>query len=80
VAADTIRIAVQFSNMAEWQVISRQLSGTPDVSDLEVEGLSARGARLALRYPGGPERLASSLADQGLVLRNSGGGWVLSSR
>ena len=75
-----LRIAVEFNNMTQWQVISRQLAQTPDVSDLEVEGLSARGARLSLRYPGGPERLAAALAEYGLTLRAAGGGWVLTAR
>jgi hypothetical protein len=77
---DALRIAVEFSGMGEWQVISRQLAQTPDVADLEVEGLSARGARVALKYPGGPERLAESLTEHGLTLRSAGGGWVLSRR
>jgi hypothetical protein len=77
---DPVRISVEFTGMGEWQVISRQLAQTPDVADLEVEGLSARGARVALRYPGGPERLADALTEHGLALRSAGGGWVLSRR
>jgi hypothetical protein len=77
---DALRIAVEFSGMGEWQVISRQLAQTPNVADLEVEGLSARGARVALKYPGGPERLANALTEHGLTLRSAGGGWVLSRR
>lgn len=77
---DALRIAVEFTGMSEWQVISRQLAQTPDVADLEVEGLSARGARVALRYPGGPERLAEALTEHGLALRSASGGWVLSRR
>jgi hypothetical protein len=80
VAADALRIAVEFSGMAEWQSISRQLSMAPNVSDVEVEGLSARSARIALRYAGPPEQLAGLLAERGLNLRNSGSGWVLSAR
>jgi hypothetical protein len=80
-AASGLRIAVEFNNMTQWQVISRQLAQTPNVSDLEVEGLSARGARLSLRYPGGPERLAAALAEYGLTLRaTGGGGWLLTAR
>lgn len=79
-AAGSLRIAVEFTNMAEWQAISRRLAQMPDVADLEVEGLSARGARLALRYPGGAERLAAALAEQGLSLRSTAAGWVLSGR
>lgn len=71
-------IAVQFRGMSEWQDISRKLSATPGIEELEVAGLSARGARVTLRYTEGAERLADALAQQGLSLRNAGGNWVLS--
>jgi hypothetical protein len=70
-------IAVEFRGMTEWQDISRKLSAIPGVEDLDVAGLSARGARVTLRYAEGAERLADALAEQGLILRNSGGNWVL---
>ena len=66
--------------MGEWQQISRQLADTPDVTDLDVEGLSGRGARVTLHYPSGPQGLALALAQQGLILRNVSGGWVLAPR
>lgn len=75
-----LRIAAEFRSMGEWTQISRQLSATPEVSDLEVEGLSGRSARLVLRYPGGPQELAVALAQHGLILRNGGNGWVLTQR
>src|SRR5262245_21694138 len=71
-------IAIEFRGMGEWQDISRKLAATPGVEELEVAGLSARGARVTLRYAGGAERLADALASQGLSLRNAGGTWVLS--
>ncbi|NJO34643.1 MAG: hypothetical protein HC869_17440 [Rhodospirillales bacterium] len=64
--------------MAEWQEISRKLSATPGVEELDVAGLSARGARVTLRYADGAQQLADELARQGLNLRNAGGNWVLS--
>jgi hypothetical protein len=70
-------IAVQFRGMSEWQDISRKLSAVPGVEELEVAGLSARGARVTLRYAEGAERLAETLAQQGLNLRSVNGGWVL---
>lgn len=73
-------IAVEFRGMAEWQDISRKLGGTPGVEELDVAGLSARGARVTLRYGGNAEQLAGELARRGLVLRSNGGTWVLSSR
>jgi hypothetical protein len=71
-------IAVEFRGMSEWQDISRKLAATPGVEELEVAGLSARGARVTLRYAEGAERLAEVLARQGLSLRNTGGSWMLS--
>ena len=71
-------IAVEFRGMAEWQEISRKLSATQGVQELDVAGLSARGARVTLRYADGAQQLADELARQGLNMRNSGGNWVLS--
>ena len=70
-------IAVEFRGMSEWQDISRKLAATPGVEELDVAGLSARGARVTLRFSEGAERLADALAEQGLTLRNTGGNWVL---
>jgi hypothetical protein len=50
------------------------------VEELEVAGLSARGARVTLRYAEGAERLADALAQQGLSLRNADGNWVLKAQ
>jgi len=76
-AGGDLLIAVEFRGMGEWQEISRKLSAIPGVEELEVAGLSARGARVTLRYAEGAERLAQSLAQQGLGLHNVGGKWVL---
>ena len=73
-------ISVEFRGMAEWQDISRKLSGTPGVEELDVAGLSARGARVTLRYAEGAQRLAQELEQRGLSLRSNGGTWVLSLR
>ena len=51
-------IVVEFRGMSEWQDISRKLGATPGVEELEVAGLSARGARVTLRYAEGAEQLA----------------------
>ena len=58
-------IAVEFRGMSEWQDISRKLGATPGVEELEVAGLSARGARVTLRFAEGAERLADALARTG---------------
>lgn len=79
-SGETLRLAVSFQGMGEWQQISQRLSATPGVGNLEVEGLSARGARIALSFPGGPEELARALSTQGLSLRRGPDGLVLSAR
>ena len=66
--------------MNEWQDISRKLAATPGIEELEVAGLSARGARVTLRYSSGTERLTEALAGQGLALRNVGGNWIIAAQ
>jgi hypothetical protein len=78
--ATDLLISVEFRGMSEWQDISRKLSATPGVEELDVAGLSARSARVTLRYAEGAQRLAEELAQRGLALRDSGGNWVLSLR
>jgi hypothetical protein len=75
-----LRLSVSFRGMSEWQQISQRLTATPGVDNVEVEGLSARGARIALSYPGGPDALARALSAQGLSLRNGPDGLLLSAR
>ena len=79
-AGSPFKVAVEFRDMGEWQRISRQLSSIPEISELDVEGLSTRGARVSMRYPGGPQSLASVLAQQGMTLSAAGSGWVLTQR
>jgi hypothetical protein len=75
-----IRLSVSFRGMGEWQQISQRLASTPGVDNLEVEGLSARSARIALSFPGSPDDLARALSAQGLSLRSGPDGLVLSGR
>lgn len=79
-ASGPMQVSVQFRGMAEWQDISRRLAAVPGIQELDVAGLSARGARVTFRYAAGPERLADVLDEQGLSLRSSGGAWVLSAK
>ncbi|MDX2203485.1 MAG: DUF2066 domain-containing protein [Hyphomicrobiaceae bacterium] len=79
-SGSALQVAVEFRGMSEWQDISRKLAATPGIRDLDVAGLSARGARVTFRYADDPQRLAQSLEAQGLSLRSAGGTWVLSTR
>jgi hypothetical protein len=78
--ATDLLISVEFRGMGEWQEISRKLAATPGIQELDVAGLSARGARVTLRYPDGAERLVDALAQQGLSMRNVGGNWVIAAQ
>jgi hypothetical protein len=73
-------VTVEFRNMGEWTELSRALSNTPGVDDLDVLGLGGRSARVTLRYTNAPAQLGAELARQGYSLRNAGGSWVLSGR
>jgi hypothetical protein len=75
-----LKLSVSFQGMGEWQQISQRLAATPGVDNLEVEGLSARGARVALSFPGGADELARALSAQGLSLRGGPDGLLLSAR
>jgi Uncharacterized protein conserved in bacteria (DUF2066) len=75
-----LRFGVEFQGMAEWQSLSRKLSETPGVEDVDVAGLSARGARVSLRFQGTMRELADVLGRQGMALRQTGAGWVMSAQ
>lgn len=75
-----LQFGVEFNGMGEWQTISRKLSAIPGVQDLDVAGLSNRGARVVLRYPGPITALAEAVSLQGLALRNDGPSWTLTNR
>ena len=66
--------------MGEWQDMSRRLAATPGIENLDVLGMSGRSARVTLSYPGGAERLAETLAVDGISMRQAGSGWVIAGR
>lgn len=67
-----------FTSLNEWAEIRRRLSESPAVSRVQIRGLSSAEARLALTLTTGPERAASSLAAQGILLAQGPDGWRLS--
>jgi hypothetical protein len=79
-AGSAMQVAVEFQGMGEWQDISRKLAAVPGIENLDVLGLSARGARVTFRYAEGPGQLSQVLAGQGLSLRQGANGWTLSAR
>jgi hypothetical protein len=75
-----LEISVEFRGMDEWRNISRKLAATPGIEDLDVAGMSGRGARVTMSYADGPQRLADILAGEGLILKRAGAGWVLTQQ
>jgi hypothetical protein len=72
-----VQLTVEFNTPAEWQDLRRMIAETPGVEDIQYAGVSGRAADIALRFPGGGEGLADSLAAVGLNMRNVGGTWVV---
>ena len=72
-----VQIWVEFRNLGEWNQRQRVLSELPGVEGMRTGGLSADGASVVLRYPGGAERLGAALANRGLQLEQYDGSWVL---
>lgn len=72
-----VQMTVEFADPAQWQDLRRQIAETPGVEDIRYAGVSGRTADIALRFPGGGEGLAESLAAVGLNMRNVGGTWVV---
>lgn len=75
--AEGLTMLVEFKSMRQWQEMRRMIADTPGVQDVVVGGLSARGADVSLRFPGGGEQLVEALGGQGLTLAKVGGTWVL---
>jgi hypothetical protein len=75
-----VALQAQYTSLAEWNEMRRQLLEMPGVVDLRIDAQSARGANLSLRYPGGAEELASALYSRGLTLKSAGGGLILHTR
>ena len=71
-----VQMFVEFASLQDWQRLRQRIADMPGVADFMVGGMSARSADVALRYPGGGERLAAALASQSIEVRNAGGTWI----
>ena len=70
----SLDVTARYGNLGEWQKIRHGLGNTPLVSNIDVLGITGGAAEVRLSYKGGPERLALSLAQQGVTLSEEGGG------
>lgn len=62
----------RFGNLGEWQKIRHGLGSTPLITGMDVMGITGGAAELRLSFKGGPQRLALSLAQQGIALSPDG--------
>lgn len=72
-----VQIAVEFSSLDEWNDLRGRILDTPGIDDVRIGAVSTYSAEVSVRYPGGADRLASVLSQQGLSLTNGGGVWTL---
>ena len=72
-----VEIEVVFDSQDQWNTIRGQVLDLQGVDDVRVGDVSSRNAQMGLKYPGGGAALASTLALQGLTLRQAGGQWQL---
>lgn len=72
-----VEMQVQFSGLRHWQSIRQRLSDVTGLDDLNIDQLSARGARVSCLYPGGVRALQAELASRNLRLELDGEVWKL---
>jgi Uncharacterized protein conserved in bacteria (DUF2066) len=76
---EDVELEVVFANQSEWNDIRGRLLDLQGVDDVRVVSITARNAQMGLKYPGGGNALASSLAQHGLNLSRVGSQWQLRS-
>lgn len=67
-----------FNGLSDWELIRKTLASSPYVADLDVQGISAGGAEIAITYKGTSDKLAEALAVQGIALSQREGAWEIS--
>ncbi|NIJ43060.1 hypothetical protein FHS78_003370 [Parvibaculum indicum] len=67
-----LNATASFANLGEWQKIRQGLGSTPLITGMDVMGITGGAAELHLSFKGAPERLALSLAQQGIALSPDG--------
>lgn len=76
---EPVQLFVEYRSLQEWSDLRQTISGTPGVQDVQIGGLSPRGADIALRFPGGAAALADQLRAQGLAMQGASGLWTVRS-
>lgn len=72
-ASAFIESVTQFSGMAEWLDLRRRLLANPQVASVDIVAIAVDGARLRLGLRAPPAVAAQALAEQGIMLQQTGG-------
>lgn len=75
-----VEAQVEFSGLRDWQEIRGRLTNVAGIQALEVNSLSARAASITFDYAGSLDRLQQDLGQNGFVLDEREGTFVLRSR
>jgi hypothetical protein len=76
-AAGQMIVSAAFSSLGDWETIRSRLASSPLVQDMQVRGIGANGADIRVSYRGSPDKLALVLAQQNVLLTQTGGSWWL---
>lgn len=72
-----VQLWVAFADLGQWRSRQKMISELPGVENFSTGGLSARGASVTLKFPGGGEQLRAALAAKGLQLEPYQGQWLM---
>lgn len=79
-SAPDVMLDVQFRSMSEWNEIRGRILDLQAVDDVRVGEVSANGAQVMVKFPGGGKALASALARQGVTMQDLGTAWQVQMR
>ncbi|MEM9354756.1 MAG: DUF2066 domain-containing protein [Pseudomonadota bacterium] len=72
-----VQLWVAFADLGQWRSRQKVIAELPGVESFSTGGLSARGASVTLKFPGGGEQLRAALAIKGLQLEPYQGQWLM---
>jgi len=78
--AEQVRFFVAFNGFGQWQQIRGKLANLPGVEGFDTGTVSARGAEVAMSYPGGLSGLQKRVRAEGMYFTRNGANWVLRQR
>ncbi len=78
-ARGTLTADVKVASLNQWGAIQSALSGTDNVTNVQVVAMNLGYARLSIAYMGSTTQLRDALSEQGLALSGRGDQWTLAA-